>query len=89
MLLDTTPDIEARQVEIWRKMGGEQRLLLGFEMSQMARNLTKCCIRSEHPDWSDLEIKHQIIRQAFLPHSVPEWLEKKMQEREKRERAAG
>jgi len=51
MLLDTTPDIEARQVEVWRRIGGEERVRLGFEMSQMVRNLTKTRIRKAHPDW--------------------------------------
>ena len=68
-------------------MRGEERLRLGFEMSQMARNITKSRIRSEHPDWSELQVKHQLLRQAFLPDPAPEWLKKKMHEREEQERA--
>lgn len=74
MLLDTSPEIEARQVEIWRRMGGEQRLRLGFEMSQLAKNLTKGRIRREHPDWSDHEVDMEALRCAFLPKDMPAWL---------------
>lgn len=68
---------------------GEQRVYLAFEMSMFDRGVRKQKLRREHPDWSELQVKHEIIRHAFLPHPVPEWLEKKMQDREKQERAAG
>lgn len=57
MLLDTSPEIEARQVEVWRKMGGERRLRLGFDLSLMARQLAKARILQDRPDqrakWKD------------------------------------
>ena len=74
MLLDTSPDIEARQVEIWRRIGGEERVRLGFEMSQMVRNLTKARIREEHPDWSEQQVVREAVRCAFFPKSPPAWL---------------
>jgi len=74
MLLDTTPDIEARQVEVWRRIGGEERVRLGFEMSQMVRNLTKTRIRKEHPDWSERQVVREAVRCAFFPKDPPAWL---------------
>ncbi len=74
MLLDTTPDIEARQVEVWRRIGGEERVRLGFEMSQMVRNLTKARIRKEHPDWSEQQVAREAVRCAFFPKDLPAWL---------------
>ncbi|HEY2389886.1 MAG TPA: hypothetical protein VGK22_01825 [Candidatus Angelobacter sp.] len=62
-------------------MTGEQKFLLSYEMSMFDREIRKQKIRREHPEWSELEVMHQIIRQAFRSEPVPEWLERKMQER--------
>lgn len=67
-------DIEARQVEIWRRMGGEQRLRLGFEISEAMKSLAKSRIRQEHPDWSEQQVMRELIRYAFLPKDPPAWL---------------
>lgn len=48
VLLDTTPDIEARQVQIWRRLGGEERLRLGFELSLFAQKLATAGARQAH-----------------------------------------
>jgi hypothetical protein len=74
VLLDTNPEIEARQVEIWRNMSAEQRLRLGFEISEMIKSLTKSRIRQEHPDWSEQQVAREVIRCAFLPKDPPAWL---------------
>jgi Rv0078B-related antitoxin len=52
-------------------MGGEQRLLLAFEMSLFVRELARQQIREEHPEWSDAEVAHEFIRRAFQPSPVP------------------
>jgi len=73
-LRDTSPEVELRQVEIWRKMGAEKRLRLGFEISETLRNLTKSSIRQKHPDWSEEQVVREVIRCAFLPKDPPSWL---------------
>jgi hypothetical protein len=60
---------------------GEQRLMLSLEMSMFDREIRKQKIRREHPGWCELEVMHEIIRQAFLPEPMPEWLIKQMHQR--------
>ena len=62
-------------------MTGEQKVLLSFEISQFDREIRKQKIRREHPEWCELEIMHETLRQAFRSEPVPEWAEKLMQQR--------
>lgn len=76
---DTSPAIRKMQLEIERAMTGEQRLLRAFEMSELARELAKARIRSEHPDWNEAQIMCEFLRLVFLPaplpKGLPEWLD--------------
>lgn len=69
-------------------MTGERRVQLAFEISTFDHEIRKQQLRRDHPEWTELQVKHQFFRQAFLPNPVPEWLEKRMQEREEQERAS-
>jgi len=53
-------------------MTGEQRLLLAFEMSMFARELSRERIRREHPDWPESKIARELLRLAFLPSPLPD-----------------
>jgi hypothetical protein len=55
-------------------MTGEQRLLMAYEMSMFARELSKARIQGEHPDWSETQIGRELLRLAFLPAPLPEAL---------------
>lgn len=68
---DTSPTARVIQLKIQRAMGGEQRLLLAFEMSLFARDLAKARIRQEHPDWPNAQVTLELIRLAFLPAAMP------------------
>ncbi len=70
-ITDTSPSAQALQTRVQRAMGGEQRLLLAFEMSLFVRELARQQIREEHPEWSDAEVAHEFIRRAFQPSPVP------------------
>ncbi|HSK43685.1 MAG TPA: hypothetical protein VLA83_07345 [Candidatus Binatia bacterium] len=61
-------------------MTGEHKVLLSFEISQFDRQIRKQKIRREHPEWCELEVMHEILRQAFRSEPVPEWAEKLMQQ---------
>ena len=76
---DTTPAAEAVQLEIIRRMSGEQRLLLALEMSLFARELAKEGIRREHPDWSEKLISRELLRLAFFPDPLPRWLQERLE----------
>ena len=68
---DTSAVAQAIQLECLRKMSGEQRILLAFEMSELARELAMAGIRRDHPDWPDGWIKRELLRLAFLPNPLP------------------
>jgi len=69
---DTHPTAEALQNRIQAMMTGEQRLLLAYEMSMFARELSRERIRSEHPNWSEKQVALEILRLAFLPAPLPD-----------------
>ena len=68
---DTTPAAQAIHTEIYRKMAGEQRLLLALEMSDFARELAAQRIRDDHPDWPPDLITRELIRISLLPERLP------------------
>jgi acyl-ACP thioesterase len=71
---DTSPEVEAMQLEIRRKMTGAQRLRLALEMSQFARELKKAGIRQDHPDWTERQVMVELFRLAFFPEPLPAWV---------------
>lgn len=62
---DTSPAVQAIQDEIHRRMSGEERFRLAIEMSEMARAFARARLRTEHPDWTDWEVKRELLRYAF------------------------
>lgn len=68
---DTTPEAQEIQLQVYRRMSGEQRLLLAFEMSTFARDLALEGIRRDHPDWDQSQIARELLRLAFLPAPLP------------------
>jgi hypothetical protein len=67
-------EADAMQVEILRRSSGAQRLRIALEMSDLAREFSRVGIRSRHPDWSEAEVSRELLRYAFFPESVPDWL---------------
>jgi hypothetical protein len=72
---DTTPEAQARQLEILRAMSGEQLMTLAYEMSMFVRELMKEGIRRDHPDWTEAQIARELLRRAFFPAPLPAWLQ--------------
>ncbi|MGH7563405.1 MAG: hypothetical protein ACREK5_03165 [Gemmatimonadota bacterium] len=68
---DTSPEAEAIQTSIHRQLSGADRLRMALEMSLAARELSLSRLRSQHPDWSELELKRELLRYAFLSGSLP------------------
>jgi hypothetical protein len=71
---DTSPAAQAIQDEIHRRMTGEERLKLAFEMSEMARSFALARLRKEHPDWTEWEYTRELLRYAFGSEPWPEIL---------------
>jgi len=70
-LSDTSAEAAAIQTEIYRRMSGEQRLKVAFELSDFLRRMAMSRIRSEHPEWSDWQVKRELLRITFLPAPLP------------------
>jgi hypothetical protein len=68
---DTHPDAARVQREIIRNMTGEQRVKIVFQMSNFMRSMAISRIRAEHPDWTEWQIKRELLRLAFLPEPLP------------------
>lgn len=60
--LDTSLDIWRMQVEIFRRMTGEQRLDMAFQLSHSTRALSAAGVRHRHPEYGDREVQLAVIR---------------------------
>jgi hypothetical protein len=69
---DTTPEAAALQTSIHRGLSGAERLGLALDMSITARELALTRLRHQHPDWSEADLKRELIRYALLPALLPE-----------------
>lgn len=63
---DTILTVAEMQVAAQRRLTGEQRLSLAFEMSRLARQLLLARLGHEHPDWSRRQMERELLRSAFL-----------------------
>lgn len=55
MLNDTSPDVAAKQVDIFRQMSPQQRARRVCELTDRTRRLAKDAIARSHPDLSEQE----------------------------------
>ena len=68
---DTSPHIRKMQLEMERRLTGEERILWALEASLLVREFTKSKIRSDHPDWSEAQVAREVLRLQFLPGKLP------------------
>jgi Rv0078B-related antitoxin len=64
---DTSREAERIQLEILGRMSEGQRLRLALEMSQATRETVLSRIRVENPDWTDWEVKRELLRIHLSP----------------------
>lgn len=68
---DTSPEAEEVQLEIYRRMSAQQRLLLALEISEFTRSFARAGIRADHPDWDSEQIERELLRRSFFPNPLP------------------
>jgi hypothetical protein len=68
---DTSPEAAEVQFSIYRRMTDLQRLQIAIEMSDFVREIALTRLRSEHPEWSDRELKLELLRYAFGNQPLP------------------
>lgn len=62
---DTTPEADAVQFAVYRRMSDSRRLELALQMSDEARRITAAGIRDLHPEYTDAEVE-DVVRLLVL-----------------------
>jgi hypothetical protein len=59
---DTTPEADAVQMEIYRRMPALRRFEQTLEMAEMMRRLCTAGVRGRHPDYTEEQVRLALIR---------------------------
>ena len=62
---DTTLEAVRKQFEILRKMTGEQRMEIAFELSDKARQELFADIEKQHPEFTRRQVINEVIRICY------------------------
>ncbi|MBW1999805.1 MAG: hypothetical protein JRJ29_17820 [Deltaproteobacteria bacterium] len=60
--IDTTVEAEKKQIEIFRKMSPEKRLINSISLAQTSRRLLAAGVRMRHPEYTDDQVRLATIR---------------------------
>jgi hypothetical protein len=53
---DTTADAHRCQTDIYRRMGGGERISIAFQLTETVRHLAFAGIRARHPEYTDDQV---------------------------------
>lgn len=70
-MTDTSPAVAELQAKIHRGLTGSQRLQVAHEMSLAARELSLARLRRQHPEWSDAQLRRELLGYSFAPGTLP------------------
>jgi hypothetical protein len=59
------------QIDVYRRMTGQQRLQIAFDLSQLSRELVRSNVRNHHPDWTDEQVEQEVVRRFRLAAGIP------------------
>jgi hypothetical protein len=62
---DTTLETHKKHIEYIRSLTGEQQALIAFELSDKARQELIADIKKQHPDFTEQQVKLEIIRRCY------------------------
>lgn len=60
--IDTDDEAHARQLEVYRRMGGTERVQVMFRLNAMTRALAMAGIRNRHPEYGDDQVLRALAR---------------------------
>lgn len=60
--LDTTEEAQALQDEIYRRLGGRERMAVTLRLSATVRAVAMAGIRQRHPDYDDAQVRRALAR---------------------------
>ena len=69
---DTSDEIFKKQLEILSSKSGEERFIIGDELSSFGRKILESTIRNENPSISETELKMEIFRRCYAMAYPPE-----------------
>jgi len=69
---DTSPQVESRFIEMLMKKSGQERMMLGFSMFDMARRQVIASIKMDNPDADVKEIRKGIFLRFYGHEFSPE-----------------
>ena len=69
---DTAPEIESLFYQMIMEKSGEERLMMGFSMFDMARMQVEAGIRANKPDATRQEIRREIFLRFYGQEFSPE-----------------
>lgn len=58
------------QIERYRQMSPEQRIELALRLHELASDVARCGIRSQHPDASDEQVEEMLRERRRLAYRV-------------------
>lgn len=62
---DTNPEAQAIQDDIYRRLGGSERLSIALRLGTAARTMALAGIRARHPDYDDNQTRMALARLLF------------------------
>lgn len=65
LAIDTSADVESRQINLWREMSTVERLALVNAAARAARILALSGLRERHPNASERELTARLARITF------------------------
>jgi hypothetical protein len=59
---DTTLEAWEAQATVLRQLGGSERLLIAFRLTQLAREASRSGIRARHPEYAGEDVQRAFFR---------------------------
>jgi hypothetical protein len=66
MNTDTTSKAKARQLDIYRRMSGEERIMAAMKLSDVIRDIALAGLKNRHPNSSEEELRVLYYREIHL-----------------------
>jgi hypothetical protein len=54
---DTSADADAAQLDVYRRLGGTERVAIMFRLSAMVRDVAMAGIRRRHPTYDETQVR--------------------------------
>jgi hypothetical protein len=62
---DTDIEVFAKYLKIQSRLSIEEKSRIVTELNENMRSLLKTGIKMQHPDWTDQQIIHEVIRRVY------------------------